>query len=262
MNRYEVGKEYFLKAMVAEKDLDGQYPLRVVVPVDTPLKSEYTSIRMANVPGILLTAEEVTSGVKDAMHTELVKTNAALSNEIGKQNVDIVNLEKTIEELRKKNAELTEWYEEANKTASEAAEANEVLKNQKKGLEKTIERHEATIEERTIECNRWEGMYNKASEKCDELQKTCEEDTTVAIDLANQRDNLKRKYETALKDLAQKDEACEKLKRQWDDALKDVDDLQKALEAINKDIDGYRATIQKMASVIGFLCGTEGGQNG
>ena len=262
MSHYEEGKEYFLKAKIAEIGHDGQYPLRILVPVNTPLTSDYTSINMANVPGLLLTAEEVASGVKDAMHRELAKTNAALSNEIGKQNINIVNLERTVEELRKKNAELTEWYKEANKTASEAAEANEVLKNQKKGLEKTIERHEMTIEERTIECNRWEGMYDKASKRCDELQKTCEEDTTVAIDLANQRDNLKRKYEAALKDLAQKDEACEKLKRQWDEALKDKDDLQKAVEGLNKDIDGYRATIQKMASVIGFLCGTEGGQNG
>ena len=212
MNRYEVGKEYFLKAMVAEKDLDGQYPLRVVVPVDTPLKSEYTSIRMANVPGILLTAEEVASI----------------------QNRDIVNLERAVEELRVEN----------------------------ESLRKKIDKHETTIEERTIECNKWEGMYNKASQRCDELQKTCEEDTTVAIDLANQRDNLKRKYETALKDLAQKDEACEKLKRRWDDALKDKVDLQKAVEGLNKEIDGYRETIRKMSAVIGFLCGTGEVNNG
>ena len=144
-------------------------------------------------------------------------------------NKDIVNLERAVEELR---------------------EENETLR-------KKIDKHETTIEERTIECNRWEGMYNKASQRCDELQKTCEEDTTVAIDLANQRDNLKGKYEAALKDLAQKDEACEKLKRQWDEVLKDKADLQKIAEGLNEEIDGYRETIKKMASVIGFLCGGE-----
>jgi chromosome segregation ATPase len=199
MGHYELGKEYFIKAMVADIVHDGQYPLRVLVPVNTPLTSDYTSINMANVPGLLLTAEEVASGVKDAMHTELVKTNAALSNEIGTKNRDIANLERAVEELRVEN----------------------------ESFRKQIDEH----------------------------KKLFEENGKVAMDLATQRDNFKKHLETALKDFAEKDKACT-------DALRDKADLQKALEALNKDIDGYRATIQKMASVIGFLCGTEGGKNG
>ena len=199
MSHYEPGKEYFLKARLADICPDGQYQLRVTVPVNSPLKSEYTDIYMANAPGLLLTAEEVASTVKDAMNAELAKANAALTNDIGKQNRDIVNLERAVEELRVEN---------------------EALRKQ-----------------------------------IGELQRTCEENTSVAIDLANQRDNFKKHLETALKDFAEKDKACE-------EALKDKQDLQKAVEALNKDIDGYRATIQKMASIIGFICGTKGGQNG
>ena len=242
MSHYEPGKEYFLKAKVADIGHDGQYPLRVMVPVvNSLLKSEYTSIYIANEPGILLTAEEVASSVKDAMHTELAKTNAALSNEIGKQNVDIVNLERTIEELQKERTALEE--------------ANEVLRNQKDGLIKQIEKHETTIEERTIECNRWEGMYEKVSKKCDELR-------AELASVKQDRDNMKENFDTALKNLNDTGKTCDVFKRQRDEALNDKDDLQKAVESLNKDIDGYRATIQKMASVIGFLCGAKGGQDG
>jgi chromosome segregation ATPase len=225
MGHYELGKEYFIKARVADIGHDGQYPLRVLVPVNTPLTSDYTSINMANVPGLLLTAEEVASGVKDTMHRELAKTNAALSNEIGKQNVDIVNFERTVEELREEN----------------------------KALRKKIDTQEATIEERTIECNRWEGMCEKASEKRDGLRAELES-------IKKDRDNLKENFDIALKNLADTGKTCNVFKKQRDEALKDKDDLQKALEALNKDIDGYRAAFFKMASVIGFLCG--GGQNG
>lgn len=197
MSHYELGKEYFLKGRLVKFHADGQYPLRVTVPIDTPLKSEYTDIFMANAPGLLLTAEEVASTVKDAMHTELTKMNVALADDLGKKNRDIANLARAVEELR---------------------EENEAFRK-----------------------------------KCDELQKTCEENGKVAMDLAIQRDNFKKHLETALKDFAEKDKACR-------DASKDKQDLQKAVEALNKDIDGYRATIQKMAAVIGFLCGGE--QNG
>jgi chromosome segregation ATPase len=234
MVNYEDGKEYCLKGKV-----------RSLGWSDDAVEFVYNNGtgtncgRLADAPGLLLTASEVAETIKDnKLYTELVED---------------------------KNAEIALYAYEVKKLRSEndsLKDAVEVLKEQKKGLEKTIDKHETTIEERTIECNRWEGMYDKASKKCDELQKTCEEDTTVAIDLANQRDNLKGKYEAALKDLAQKDEACEKLKRQWDDALKDKGDLQKAVDGLNKDIDGYRETILKMSDVIGFLCGTEGGKNG
>lgn len=194
MSHYEEGKEYFLKAKIAEIGHAGQYPLRVLVPVNTPLTSDCTSIYIANVPGLLLTAEEVASSVKDAMHTELAKQNAALANDIGKKNRDIGNLERAVDGLR---------------------EENEAFRRQ-----------------------------------VEELQRNCEENGKTAVDVALQRDNFKKHLETALKDFAEKDKACE-------EALKDKRDLQKAVEALNKDIDGYRATIQKMAAVIGFLCGGE-----
>lgn len=187
MNRYEVGKEYFLKAMVAEKDLDGQYPLRVVVPVDTPLKSEYTSIRMANVPGILLTAEEV----------------AAIHNR------DIVNLERAVEELR---------------------EENETLR-------KKIEKHEMTIEERTIECNRWEGMYGKASKKCDELRKRNDELTAwyeeankTASEAAEANDELKAKVAELRTRNAELEALLKEVTATRDEAIKQNEDLESELE--------------------------------
>lgn len=242
MSRYEIGESYFLKARIAENDLDGQYPLRAVVPVNTPLKSEYVSVRMANVPGILLTAEEIAATVDgDGLCKELAAENATHLETIQKQGKDIENLERAIEELQKERTALEE--------------ANEVLKNQKDGLIKQIEKHEATIEERTIECNRWEGMYDKASKKCDGLR-------AELGSLKKDRDNLKENFDIALKNLAGTGKTCDVFKGQRDEALKDVVDLQKAVEALNKDIDEYRATIQKMASVIGFICGTKGGQDG
>jgi chromosome segregation ATPase len=231
---YEGGKEYFLKGKVRNGDSPG-WPVEFVYDNGFGMSVG----KLTDTSGLLLTASEVAATIKDnKLYTELVEDT----------NAQVALYKDEIKKLRSENDSLKD--------------AVEVLKEQKKGLENTIDKHETAIEERTIECNRWEGMYDKASKKCDELQKTCEEDTTVAIDLANQRDNLKGKYEAALKDLAQKDEACEKLKRQWDDALKDKGDLQKAVDGLNKDIDGYRETILKMSDVIGFLCGTEGGKNG
>lgn len=229
MRNYVDGKEYFLKVTAKDSDSVG-WPVGVVY--DNGFGTSCG--KLTDTPGLLMTASEVAATFKDGkLYTELVEDT----------NAQIALYKDEIKKLRSENDSLKD--------------AVEVLKEQKKGLEKTIDKHETTIEERTIECNRWEGMYDKASRKCDELQKTCEEDTTVAIDLANQRDNLKGKYEAALKDLAQKDEACEELKRKWDDALKDKDDLQKAVEGLNKEIDGYRETIRKMSAVIGFLCGGE-----
>lgn len=242
MSRYEIGESYFLKARIVEIADDGLHPLKVVVPVNTPLKSEYTSIYMANVPGVLLTAEEVLATVDgDGLCKELAAENAAHLETIQKQGKDIENLERAIEELQKERTALEE--------------ANEVLRNQKDGLIKQIEKHEATIEERTIECNRWEGMCDKASKKRDGLRAELES-------IKKDRDNLKENFDIALKNLADTGKTCDVFKKQRDEALKDKDDLQKAVEALNKDIDEYRATIQKMASVIGFICGTKGGQDG
>ena len=239
MSRYEIGESYFLKARVVEI-ADGTHPLKVVVPVNTPLKSEYTSIYMANVPGVLLTAEEVAQ-TTDGLCKELAAENAAHLETIQKQGKDIENLERAIEELQKERTALEE--------------ANEVLRNQKDGLIKQIEKHEATIEERTIECNRWEGMCDKASKKRDGLRAELES-------IKKDRDNLKENFDIALKNLADTGKTCDVFKKQRDEALKDVVDLQKAVDALNKDIDEYRATIQKLSSIIGFLCGTKGGQNG
>lgn len=193
MSRYEIGESYFLKARVAEIADDGMHLLKVVVPVNTPLKSEYTNIYMANVPGILLTAEEICTGEDSCKR---LKEIDAVNHE---QAEKILSLQRAVEKLREEN---------------------------------------------------------------DELQKTCEENVNVALDLARQRDGLKEEFEAALKNLADTGKTCDVFKKQRDEVLKDKDDLQKAVEALNKDIDEYRATIQKMASVIGFICGTKGGQDG
>lgn len=205
MNRYEVGKEYFLKAMVAEKDLDGQYPLRVVVPVDTPLKSEYTSIRMANAPGILLTAEEV----------------AAIHNR------DIVNLERAVEELREEN----------------------------KTLRKKIDKHETTIEERTIECNRWEGMYDKVSRKCDELRKKNDELTAwyeeanrTASEAAEANDELKAKIAELRTRNAELEALLKEVTATRDEAIKQNNELIAENERLKADRDEWKKVAANNAS--------------
>lgn len=243
MSHYEPGKEYFLKATVRDICPGGQYRLSLTVPVSSSLlKGECTEIYVANEPGLLLTASEVATTVNgDGLCKELAAENAAHIETIRKQGKDIENLERAIEELQKERGALEE--------------ANEVLRNQKGGLLQQIEKHEKTIEERTIECNRWEGMYEKVSQKCDELR-------GELASVKQDRDNMKENFDTALKNLADTGKTCDVFKRQRDEALKDKDDLQKALEALDKDIDGYRATIQKLSSIIGFLCGTKGGQNG
>lgn len=220
MENYVDGKEYFIKGTARSSEVPGR-------PVEFVYESGYGTNCgiLADEPGLLLTASEAAA--------ELVEDT----------NAQIALYKDEVKKLRSENESLKD--------------AVEVLKEQKKGLEQTIDKHETTIEERTIECNRWEGMYNKASQKCDELQKTCEENVNVALDLARQRDGLKEEFEATLKNLADTGKTCDIFKKQRDEALKDKDDLQKALEALNKDIDEYRATIQKMAAVIGFLCGGE-----
>lgn len=226
MENYVDGKEYFLKGTAHNGDSLGW---SVEFYYNNGIGKSCG--KLSDEPGILLTAEEV----------------AAIHNR------DIVNLERAVEELR---------------------EENETLR-------KKIEKHEMTIEERTIECNRWEGMYDKASKKCDELRKRNDELTAwyeeankTASEAAEANDELKAKIAKLKADLDQRNNDFWAMKKDRDEldsiggklraeneALKDKQGLQKALEALNKDIDGYRATIQKMASVIGFLCGTEGGQN-
>ena len=227
MENYVDGKEYFIKGTARSSEVPGR-------PVEFVYDSGYGTNCgvLADEPGLLLTAEEV----------------AAIHNR------DIVNLERAVEELR---------------------EENETIR-------KKIDKHETTIEERTIECNRWEGMYDKASKKCDELRKKndelkawYEEANRTASEAAEANDELKAKVAKLKADLEQRNKDFWAMKKDRDEldsiggklraeneALKDKDDLQKALEALNKDIDGYRATIRKMASVIGFLCGTNEVKNG
>ena len=227
MENYVDGKEYFIKGTARSSTVPGR-------PVEFLYDGGYGTNCgvLSDTPGLLLTAEEV----------------AAIHNR------DIANLERAVEELRKEN----------------------------EALRKKIDKHETTIEERTIECNRWEGMYDKASKKCDELRKKNDELTAwyeeankTASEAAEANDELKAKVAKLKADLDQRNKDFWAMKKDRDEldsiggklraeseALKDKGDLQKALEALNKDIDGYRATIQKMAAVIGFLCGTEGGQNG
>ena len=240
MRNYVDGKEYFIKGKARSGELPGR-------PVEFAYESGYGTNCgiLADEPGLLLTASEVAA--------ELIEDT----------NAQIALYKDEIKKLRSENDSLKD--------------AVEVLKEQKKGLEKTIDKHETTIEERTIECNRWEGMYEKASEKCDELRKKNDELTAwyeeankTASEAAEANDELKAKVAKLKADLEQRDKDFWAMKKDRDEldsigsklraeneALKDKDDLQKAVEALNKDIDGYRATIQKMAAVIGFLCGGE-----
>lgn len=235
MNNYEDGKEYFLKGTARAGDSLGW---SVEFFYNNGIGKSCG--KLSDEPGLLLTAEEVAQ-TTDGLCKKLAAENAAHLETIQKQGKDIENLERAIEELQKERTALEE--------------ANEVLRNQKDDLIKQIEKHEATIEERTIECNRWEGMCEKASKKRDGLQ-------AELGSLKKDRDNLKENFDIALKNLADTGKTCDVFKKQRDEVLKDKDDLQKAVEALNKDIDEYRATIQKMASVIGFICGTKGGQDG
>lgn len=251
---YEDGKEYFLKGKVKNGDSLG-WPVEFVYNNGFGMGIG----KFTDVSGLLLTASEVAATIKDnKLYTELVDD---------------------------KNAEIALYANEVKKLRSEndsLKDAVEVLKEQKKGLEKTIDKHETTIEERTIECNRWEGMYDKASKKCDELRKKSDELTAwyeeankTASEAAEANDELKAKVAKLKADLDQRNKDFWAMKKDRDEldsiggklraeneALKDKDDLQKAVEALNKDIDGYRATIQKMAAVIGFLCGAGEVNNG
>ena len=239
---YEDGKEYFLKGKVKNGDSLG-WPVEFVYNNGFGMSVG----KFTDVSGLLLTASEVAATIKDnRLYTELVDD----------KNAEIALYANEVKKLRSENESLKD--------------AVEVLKEQKKGLMQTIDKHETTIEERTIECNRWEGMYDKASKKCDELRKKNDELTAwyeeankTASEAAEANDELKAKVAKLKADLDQRNNDFLAMKKDRDtllaenEALKDKDNLQKALEALNKDIDGYRATIQKMAAVIGFLCGGE-----
>lgn len=181
MRNYVDGKEYFLK--VTAKDSGS---------IGWPVEAMYnngigTSCgRLEDKPGLLLTAEEVASTVKDAMYAELAKQNAALTNDIGKQNRDIVNLEKTAEQLREENDRLTAWYKEANKTASEAAEANDELKAKIAELKSRNAELEALLKEVTA-------TRDEAIKQNDDLKSELEDARHVneyAVETARSKEKL------------------------------------------------------------------------
>jgi chromosome segregation ATPase len=138
------------------------------------------------------------------------------------------------------NAQIALYKDEVKKLRSEnesLKDAVEVLKEQKKDLEKTIDKHETTIEERTIECNRWEGMYNKASEKCDELRKKNDELTAwyeevnkTASEAADANDELKAKVAELRTRNAELEALLKEVTATRDEAIKQNDDLKSDLE--------------------------------
>lgn len=123
-------------------------------------------------------------------------------------NRDIVNLERAVEELRVEN----------------------------ESLRKKIEKHEATIEERTIECNRWEGMYDKVSKKCDELRKKNDELTAwyeeankTASEAAEANDELKAKIAELRTRNAELEALLKEVTATRDEAIKQNEDLEAEL---------------------------------
>jgi chromosome segregation ATPase len=134
MENYVDGKEYFIKGTARSSEVPGR-------PVEFVYDSGYGTNCgvLADEPGLLLTAEEVASGVKDAMHTELVKTNAALSNEIGTKNRDIANLERAVEELRVENESFRKQIDEHKKLFEENGKVAMDLATQRDNFKKHLE---------------------------------------------------------------------------------------------------------------------------
>jgi chromosome segregation ATPase len=108
MENYVDGNEYFIKGKVRSGELPGR-------PVEFSYDSGYGTNCgvLADEPGLLLTAEEVAGSLKTKADVMEVVSDS---------------LQEENEELKTKVERLTTWYEEANRTASEATEANDELK--------------------------------------------------------------------------------------------------------------------------------------
>jgi len=108
MENYVDGKEYFLKGTAHNGDSLGW---SVEFYYNNGVGKSCG--KLSDEPGLLLTAEEVAGSLKTKADVMEVVSDS---------------LQEENEKLKTKVERLTTWYEEANKTASEAVEANDELK--------------------------------------------------------------------------------------------------------------------------------------
>ena len=108
MENYVDGKEYFLKGTAHNGDSLG-WSVEFLYNNGVGMSCG----KLSDEPGLLLTAEEVAGSLKTKADVMEVVSDS---------------LQEENEKLKTKVERLTTWYEEANKTASEAVEANDELK--------------------------------------------------------------------------------------------------------------------------------------
>lgn len=152
-------------------------------------------------------------------NNELIAENKKLKDGADKLKDTLVDRTKDVQHLTEENANLKAWYEEANKTASEAAEANDDLKAKITDLRIRVGEQLAQIQDLNAEVH-----YIK--EERDLKAKLAQEWHDNAHSTAKGLDELKGRYDEL--DSVNKEQA-EKIRRQ-DKALTDLkkrnDDLQ------------------------------------
>lgn len=151
---YKVGERYYLPVRVMEiMDDTYTYPVRIEFENGNGCMGGMNAIKSN--PDLLLNAEEVAG---------LLKTKADAMT------VTADSLQKENEELKEKIAELTAWYEEANKTASEAAEANDELKKKIADLRNRVGEQLAQIQDLNAEVHFHKEFCEGVAKQQEELQ--------------------------------------------------------------------------------------------
>lgn len=171
---YRVGERYYLPVRVREiMDDTYTYPVRIEFENGNGCMDGMNAIK--GNPDLLLNAEEVAGPLKTKADAMTVTADS---------------LQKENEELKAKIAELTAWYEEANKTASEAAEANDELKTQIAELKAERDKFAKTAKDKA-------DLANKACDERNDVQGDLETAKAIVNHLQEENKDLKQKLEDA-----------------------------------------------------------------
>ena len=153
---------------------------------------------------------------KDVQH--LTEENAKLKTDFDQRNKDFWAMKKDRDELdsiggklRAENENLTAWYKEANKTASEAAEANDDIKAKIAKLRNRVGEQSAQIQDLNAEIH-----FLKAER--DKFAKTAKDKADLANKACDERNDVQGDLETAKAAIDYLQEENKKLKQEIKDA--------------------------------------------
>ena len=219
--KYEEKRVYYIPAFVERIENLGNYPVKVSFRIG----EERCDVQFEDLPDLMFTAEEV------AKENDLDTCEVVVVNKNKKLKAKVACLQEENEKLKADNERLNAYYMEANRTASEAAEANDDLK--------------AKIAEQRAE------NENLKADR-DEWKKVAANNASFHRDACNERDELKTANDdlkAMVNDLKDRLERSKATVEKQSDKLRELQARIVELNEVNSSLGENRDSLNNEAAV-------------